>query len=306
MAHTQVVAATGEINNPEQEDFEQLDIFKCFKRSPYSSTKHSSYFHVYEELLERFRNRTITFVEIGVLNGGSLFMWRDYFGPQARIVAVDLNPAAKRWEADGFEIHIGDQSDPAFWQDFYAKVGPIDVLLDDGGHTYEQQIVTVCETLPHLREDGLVIVEDTHTSYFKEFGYPSPYSFVEWTKRLIDNINSRFPGINQPFSALPYKQAIYSLHIYESIVAFHVRRALCRTSHLVTNGAPVANHIDFRNKGNIVWAVEEKSNAIARRYAFLRRIPVLGDLLSWGKLRLIDLTGRVYSKARLRRLRDRF
>jgi hypothetical protein len=108
-----------------------LDIYRCYKSSKYESIKHSSYFQVYEELLSRYKNKKITFVEIGVLNGGSLFMWRNYFGSEARIIGVEFNPAAKKWEDDGFEIHIGSQSDTEFWDNFFASVGDVDVILDD-------------------------------------------------------------------------------------------------------------------------------------------------------------------------------
>ena len=62
-----------------QKDIELLDIYKSYKKSPYLSIKHSSYFQVYAELLDGYRGNKITFVEIGVLNGGSLFMWRQFF-----------------------------------------------------------------------------------------------------------------------------------------------------------------------------------------------------------------------------------
>jgi len=52
-------------------------IKKKFDESFYRSEKHSSYFHAYEKLFSKYVNKKITFVEVGVLNGGSLFMWRD-------------------------------------------------------------------------------------------------------------------------------------------------------------------------------------------------------------------------------------
>ena len=55
-------------------------------------------------IFSKYRNKEITFIEIGVLNGGSLFMWRDYFGPHARIIGIDLNPEIKVGK-DGFEIY---------------------------------------------------------------------------------------------------------------------------------------------------------------------------------------------------------
>lgn len=136
-------------------------------------------------------------------------MWRDYFGPKVRIIGIDFNPMARRWENDGFEIFIGNQSDPLFWKGVFNIIGDVDIILDDGGHTYEQQIVTAHECIPRIRDGGLLIVEDTHTSYFKGFGYPSKYSFIEWTKRLIDNINSRFPAVK--VCNLPYKIVYFQL-----------------------------------------------------------------------------------------------
>ena len=82
--------------------------YKAFIKSPYKSIKHTTYFDVYDELLSKYRNKKITFVEIGVLSGGSLFMWRKFFGRKARIIGIDLNPVAKKWTKHGFEIYIGD------------------------------------------------------------------------------------------------------------------------------------------------------------------------------------------------------
>ena len=144
--------------------------YKAYIESPYRSTKHSTYFEVYDKLLLEYVGKEIVFVEIGILSGGSLFMWREFFGPKARIIGVDLNPAAKKWEDHGFEIYIGSQSDENFWVNFTRQVGPIDVVLDDGGHTYEQQIITTEMLLPMVRDHGILIVEDTHTYYMRGFG----------------------------------------------------------------------------------------------------------------------------------------
>ena len=111
--------------------------YQSFQKSPYKSTKHTTYFDIYDDLFSKYRGRKIIFVEIGVLGGGSLFMWRDFFGEEARIIGIDLNPSAKKWEKDGFEIFIGSQSDTNFWNNFTSQVKVIDIVLDDGGHTYE-------------------------------------------------------------------------------------------------------------------------------------------------------------------------
>jgi len=248
---------------PYEDDIGQLDIYECYKKSPYLSNKHSSYFQVYAELLEPYRNKPITFIEVGVLNGGSLFMWREYFGAKARIIGIEFNPLAKRWESEGFDIFIGSQSDGVFWDDVFNKIGDVDIVLDDGGHTYEQQIVTAHKCIPHIKDGGLLIVEDTHTSYFKDFGYPTKYSFIEWTKMLIDNINSRFPSVEA--SALPYKNSIYSISIFESIVSFKIQRDKCFESAPTTNGGTSLNAKDFRHQ-----EIEDKLSIISRNFEKFR------------------------------------
>ncbi len=110
-------------------------LFDIYKRTKYLSVKHDSYFQVYEELLKGYVGKPITFVEVGIFNGGSIFMWREFLGPQARIVGIDCNPSSLQWRDHGFEIFLGDQADPLFWRNFFHEVGPVDVLLDDGGHT---------------------------------------------------------------------------------------------------------------------------------------------------------------------------
>jgi hypothetical protein len=94
-----------------------------------ASLKCDTYFQIYEELFNQYVGKEITFVEVGVLHGGSLLMWRKYFGPQARIIGVDLDPKAKELEDKGFEIFIGSQSDSNFWKNFYSQVGNIDILF---------------------------------------------------------------------------------------------------------------------------------------------------------------------------------
>ncbi len=50
------------------------------------------------------------------------FMWRNFFGSKARIIGIDMNPNAKKWEKHGFEIFIGSQSDKNFWRNLCKKL----------------------------------------------------------------------------------------------------------------------------------------------------------------------------------------
>ena len=99
-----------------------MKIKKSFKSSPRYSIKWNNYFDIYDNLFEKFVNKKITFVEVGIGNGGSLFKWRKFFGKKAQIIGIELNPEAKKLEKFGFKISIGDQSDPQFWKSFYNRL----------------------------------------------------------------------------------------------------------------------------------------------------------------------------------------
>jgi hypothetical protein len=174
-------------------------------------------------------------------------MWRRYLGPQARIIGVDLNPEARKWQVEGFEIFIGDQSDASFWRDFYETVGPIDLLLDDGGHMNHQQLVTTEHALEHINDGGMLVIEDVHTSYMPGFNSKPEHSFVNFAKHIVDSINSRFPGIDT--GAALYQDRVWSVSFHESIVAFHIDRRRCFQSSWISNaGTAMTNH-DYRHDG---------------------------------------------------------
>jgi hypothetical protein len=109
--------------------------------------KWNHYFDIYDRHFHRFRGKKAHILEIGVYSGGSLEMWREYFGPKAIIYGVDIEPDCRAYESNGIKIFIGDQADRLFWREFRRQVPNLDIVIDDGGHQSEQQIVSVEELL---------------------------------------------------------------------------------------------------------------------------------------------------------------
>lgn len=183
--------------------------------------KWQHYFDIYHRHFAAYRGRPITVVEFGVFHGGSLQMWKDYFGPQARIIGVDILPDCAAFAEDGIEIFIGDQEDRSFLADFAAKVGPIDVLIDDGGHSMGQQLATFQTLWPSVTDGGVFLIEDLHTSYWERFGggHLNPGSFIEFSKTLIDQINA-WHSEDPSLVVDDYTRTIRSMHVYDSIIAF--------------------------------------------------------------------------------------
>ena len=192
-----------------------------FERNPgRMMDKWLHYFDVYHRHFQRYRGSACTVLEIGVYHGGSLQMWRDYFGADARIIGLDINPRVKVLEEPGVEIVIGDQANRAFMRDLKARYGPFDIVIDDGGHTMVQQIVTLEEIYDAVKADGVFLVEDMHTSYWREYGggYRHPFSFVELAKGLVDQLNAWHSRDAHSFPATSFTQSTHSLHFYDSML----------------------------------------------------------------------------------------
>ena len=122
------------------------------------------YLPIYESLFSKFVGTPVKVLEIGVLRGGSLKLWREYFGVDAQIYGIDIDPAAKQYEVEGIKIFIGDQGDPDFLAGVLAEVGGFDIVIDDGAHTNFMVMASLEALYPATRE--LYIVEDTHALYW--------------------------------------------------------------------------------------------------------------------------------------------
>jgi 23S rRNA U2552 (ribose-2'-O)-methylase RlmE/FtsJ len=222
---------------------------KIFYKLKNKSGKHIKYFDIYDSLFKKYINKKITIVEIGVLNGGSLHLWREFFGKNAKIIGVDINPEVKIFEKDGFEIFIGNQSDKKFWNNFFKKVGMVDIIIDDGGHTNEQQIITFSSCVHKIKNGGLLLVEDVNTSYMKEFLNPQKYSFINFCKKVIDDINLSSPILKNNFY-FSYSKYVYAIEFFESIVVFKIDRKKTIKNLEVANSGINYNIKDLRHTEN--------------------------------------------------------
>jgi cephalosporin hydroxylase len=96
--------------------------------------KWEHYFPIYERHLKDWQYKTCTFLEIGVFKGGALQMWKEYLGPQATIIGIDIDPSCQMHESPGVNVRIGDQSDLTFLKKVIDEFGPLDIVIDDGSH----------------------------------------------------------------------------------------------------------------------------------------------------------------------------
>jgi hypothetical protein len=183
--------------------------------------KMDHYFEVYDRVLGGWMGKSVSFLEIGVFKGGSLRMWRDFFAPGSKLTFLDIDPTCKKLELPGTLIEIGDQSDVPFLERVAAERGEFDMIVDDGGHKMDQQIISFKALWGALRDGGLYIVEDTHTSYWPGFGgggHKAPGSFIEFAKDLIDKMHSWYTEDDVGFPLHQFAKEIGSIQFYDSMV----------------------------------------------------------------------------------------
>ncbi len=191
--------------------------FFCGKHN--KMTKWCHYFEVYHRHFKRFRNKPVTILEIGVWGGGSLQMWKDYFGAECKIIGIDIMEECRNYEEERIKIYIGSQEDREFLRKVKDENPNIDIIIDDGGHTMNQQIATFEELYPHLAEDGVYLCEDLMTSYWQKYGggYKKPGTFIEYSKNFIDALNARY-SLSPDLKIDRLTASIRSVHYYDSMI----------------------------------------------------------------------------------------
>ena len=180
------------------------------------------YFEIYDQHFSKFRGKEVKVLEIGVYHGGSLQMWKNYFGENAQIIGLDINPFCKNLEEDQITIYIGNQEDKIFLTQLKNLIGEVDIVIDDGGHMMTQQITSFQELYPIVSSNGIYLVEDIHTSYWPQFGggYKKNGTFMEYSKQLVDQLNAWHSYNLKDFNVNEFTRTTKSIHFYDSIVVF--------------------------------------------------------------------------------------
>jgi len=224
----------------------EIDITQAFSEANKRSTKYDSYFSAYADIFEKHikaakSGKSIKVLEVGVLDGGSLEAWHRIFGPHSTIVGLDINPQCQTLECKSFKIRIGDQGEPATWTSLNEEFGNFDIVIDDGSHIGFSQIRTIEGAISSvLSEGGLLVIEDTHTSFLPDFpGMNVGRNLFHLLQEIIGCMHSRSCRLsNNRDSFLAhikndniYKRKVGKVSIYESIVALSIYSNICDSAY---------------------------------------------------------------------------
>jgi cephalosporin hydroxylase len=133
------------------------------------NTVHGFVDFFYEKEFENYRDKEISLLEIGVHIGGSLYLWGKYF-KNGSILGIDIaDKVREKWKVlANTKYIIGD----AYDENIANSLKDFDIIIDDGPHTLESQVLCIEKYLPKLKKGGLLVIEDvqdiSHFSTLKE------------------------------------------------------------------------------------------------------------------------------------------
>jgi hypothetical protein len=144
-----------------------------------------NYTPFYVSHFRNIRNEIKSVLEIGISGGNSLRVWRDYF-PNALIYGIDCDNKYI-FNEERIKTFKADQSNREHLVPLMRQIGEVDIIIDDGGHTMQQQQISLGCLFPFVKGGGYYIIEDLSTSMMsvKEFNLTeTPETTLTLLKKL--------------------------------------------------------------------------------------------------------------------------
>jgi hypothetical protein len=189
------------------------------------NTDKGSQFHHYTRWYERhfrsFVGTDVTIVEIGICESYSLLMWREYFGPKARVIGVDYSAEYCTKAAGlGFEVICGAQEDPTVLAQI-AALRP-QIVIDDGGHQGDAQRTSFNVLFPQLSDGSIYVIEDLHAAFWGWGGNLVPTLHAIADGAMDRGVSSfgdlRHDHVGGLEKLSPIEQNTQAVHFYPSIM----------------------------------------------------------------------------------------
>ena len=134
--------------------------------------------------------------EIGVLDGASLQMWSEYY-PNAKITGFDIEDKSSLKFNNNVAFKLLDQGNKNELEKLAKENNDIDIIIDDGSHIIQHQIMTFEILFNSLKSEGQYIIEDLHTStnLWKDYNFKNGKGALQYLNDIIQNIvPNGYPG----------------------------------------------------------------------------------------------------------------
>ncbi len=187
------------------------------------SSAHHDYLRHYEQILNQSKIPTRVLLEVGVFNGWSLRMWQKFY-PDAKIIALDIDPNCLQYSNGNAQVEVCDQSDVEQLTNIARKHGPFDVVIDDGSHIWSHQILTFETIFPYVSPGGIFILEDIDTSFGKHISNYSQNSTLSAAQYITKIANYILASTAIDLTSEPDLRVRSFVHMIDSIT--FIRRSV--------------------------------------------------------------------------------
>ena len=185
----------------------------------YKSTKDwAGFLENYSDYFKDYKDKEINILEIGIDKGESLKIWRKYF-TRAKICGIDIIDI--KFQIEGVDLIKANQTDEKALKEICNKYKGFDIIIDDGGHYSKQIVISLNFLFDYLKDNGLYIVEDLQTSYFRRFGgsrinLKKKTTSMNYLKSIADSIN--YEHNNKPFfKSKKFDGNVKYIHFYQNV-----------------------------------------------------------------------------------------
>lgn len=156
------------------------------------NTARHDYTRLYHALFSPIREKVQTVFELGIFQGNSLRMWRDYF-PNAIVYGADIDTnfvaCAK---GDRIVTRQCDETDPGSVKDLLADWPTFDIIIDDALHTFTDNVRFFSLAWERVKPGGFYVIEDLRKEelpLFKQWsavGYDKRATLYDHSDRIVN------------------------------------------------------------------------------------------------------------------------
>jgi hypothetical protein len=177
--------------------------YECDKVS-----KHT-YHEIYPKIFDKYKNENINLFEIGVDEGKSLKVWKEYY-PNCNVFGLDIQNEIINEDVTIFK---GDQNNLNDLIMVIDNTPKCDIIIDDGSHISEHQLKSFYFLFENLLKDGgTYVIEDVECSYWPSshmiYGYETGHlNIIDYFTKFNHQVNNDYNFIGND---LKIKQITYS------------------------------------------------------------------------------------------------
>jgi hypothetical protein len=167
-----------------------------------SEMKSAYHLEVYEELFEHLVDKEIRLLELGIYQGKSLLLYRDYF-EKGRIIGLDMNPIQIDDSTGRIRTYVGYQQDIALLNRIAQEEAPdgFDVIIDDCSHIAEPTRIAFWHLfVNHLKPGGIYAIEDIGTAFIDDFPDGGRYKMPRLPRQFSSSSSSKPSQVHVPVS----------------------------------------------------------------------------------------------------------